>query len=63
MSEQYECPKCFTTHADTAWTKATEDDMGGPVMPLEVADDADYMYTCPGCWDVVENKDLRILQV
>lgn len=63
MLQDYQCPKCLATHADIIWTRCTEDDMGGPVMPLESADDADYMYTCPSCYEVVENKDLRILTV
>lgn len=59
MSEQYKCPECESVHLDIEWTLATQQDAEGPVMPLEIADDANYVYTCPTCWDVIENKDLQ----
>jgi DNA-directed RNA polymerase subunit RPC12/RpoP len=61
MSLKYKCPECESIHEDFEWTNATLEDAEGPVMPLEVADDGDYIYTCPTCWEVISNKDLHVV--
>jgi ssDNA-binding Zn-finger/Zn-ribbon topoisomerase 1 len=58
MNNKYQCPECKEIHLDIEWTMATEQDSEGLVMPLEIADDSDYIYTCPTCSEIIDNKDL-----
>lgn len=45
----YLCPNCETEHPAGDWNLSTQDDFGGNIMPIDVADDVEYEYTCPSC--------------
>jgi RNA polymerase subunit RPABC4/transcription elongation factor Spt4 len=49
----YVCPICTSEHTADEWNDATEDDFGGNIMPIEIAE-PDCRYTCPTCSNVTD---------